>query len=138
MKRLFLDANLLFTAAHNPQGKAMLLLELAGAGCWEVVTSSYAVEEARRNLLRKFPDRLDAFEALLALVSVIPSPSGVNCLLPLSAKDRPIFEAALACGATHLLTGDLKDFGPFMNEPGQTKGIVIQTVAEFLRDIGTE
>jgi hypothetical protein len=38
----------------------------------------------------------------------------------------------------NLLTGDLKDFGPFMNEPGQTKGIVIQTVAEFLRDIGTK
>jgi hypothetical protein len=38
----------------------------------------------------------------------------------------------------NLLTGDLKDFGPFMNELGQTKGIVIQTVAEFLRDIGTK
>jgi predicted nucleic acid-binding protein len=138
VKRLFLDANLLFTAAHNPQGKAILLLELAGAGCWEAVTSSYAVEEARRNLLRKFPDRLDAFEALLALVSVIPSPSGGNCPLPLPPKDRPIFEAALAGSATHLLTGDIKDFGPFMNEPGQTKSIVIQTVAEFLRDIGTE
>ncbi|MEJ2327607.1 MAG: hypothetical protein P8Y27_17680 [Chromatiaceae bacterium] len=62
----------------------------------------------------------------------------MNCPLPLSAKDRPIFEAALAGGATHLLTGDLKNFGPFMNEPGQTKGIVIQTVAEFLRDIGTK
>ena len=138
MKRLFLDANLLFTAAHNPQGKATLLLELAGAGCWEVVTSAYAVEEARRNLSRKFPDRLDAFEALLALLLVAPSPSGAACPLPLREKDRPIFEAALACGATHLLTGDLRDFGPFMNDPRQTRGIVIQSVAEFLRDIGTE
>ena len=68
MRRLFLDANLLFTATHNPQGKAALLLELAAAGCWEVVTSTYAVEEARRNLSRKFLDRLDAFGALLALV----------------------------------------------------------------------
>lgn len=138
MRRLFLDANLLFTAAHNPQGKATLLLELAGASCWEVVTSAYAVEEARRNLARKFPDRLDAFEALLALVLVVPSPNGATCPLPLRPKDRPIFEAALACGATHLLTGDFRDFGPFMNEPGQTQGIVIQSVAEFLREIETE
>jgi hypothetical protein len=33
------------------------------------------------------------------------------------------------------LTGDLRDFGPFMNNPGQTRGIVIQTVAEFLKSI---
>ena len=33
MKRLFLDANVLFTAAHNPSGKAALIIELATMGC---------------------------------------------------------------------------------------------------------
>ncbi len=138
MKRLFLDANLLFIAAHNSGGKAALLLELAEAGCWEVVTSTYAVEEARRNLSRKFPERLSAFEKQLAFVRVVPSSTGTACPLPLRSKDRPIFAAARACGATHLLTGDLRDFGPFMNNPGQTRGIVIQTVAEFLKSIMQE
>ena len=133
MRCLFLDANVLFTAAHNPKGKAALVIELANSGYWDVVTSAYAVEEARRNLVRKFPRRLDAFKALLAPVRVAPSPRGVECPLPLRAKDCPIFEAALACGATHLLTGDLRDFGPFMNDPEHTLGVVIQTVAEFLR-----
>jgi hypothetical protein len=96
------------------------------------------VEEARRNLARKFPDRLDAFEALLALMQVAPSPSSATCPLPLPDKDHPIFAAALACGATHLLTRDLRDFGSFMDDPGQTQGIVIQSVPEFLQEMETE
>ncbi len=135
MKRLFLDASVLFTAAHNPKGKAALVIELASSGCWDVITSAYAVEEARRNLLRKFPRYLDAFEALLAPIRVTPSPRGLECPLPLRDKDRPIFEAALACNATHFLTGDLRDFGPFMNEPEHIRGVVTHAVAELIRGI---
>jgi hypothetical protein len=54
-------------------------------------------------------------------------------LLP--QKDHPIFNAAIQCKATHLLTGDVKDFGPFMNHPQSTSGIIIQTVSGFLSDL---
>ncbi len=135
MKRLFLDANVLFTAAHNPKGKAAVVIELANSGCWDVITSAYAAEEARRNLSCKFPLRINAFETLLATIRLTPSPKGVECPLPLRDKDRPIFEAALVCNATHLLTGDLKDFGPFMNDPEHTQGIVIQTVAQYFQTV---
>lgn len=138
MKRLFLDANVLFTAVHNPHGKAALLLGLGRRGCWEIVTSAYAAEEARRNLARKFPDRLDAFEELLAIVQVGSTSTSATCPLPLPKKDRPIFAAALVSGATHLLTGDLRDFGPFMNDPERTQGIIIQSVAEFFGEIATQ
>jgi predicted nucleic acid-binding protein len=138
VKRLFLDANVLFTAAHNRHGKAALLLELGRTGCWEIVTSAYAAEEARRNLARKFPDRLDAFEELLTVVRVGSSPTSAACPLPLPEKDRPIFAAALICGATHLLTGDLRHFGPFMNDSEHTQSIVIQSVADFFGEIATE
>ena len=47
MIRLFIDSNVLFTAAHNPEGKASLVTELAEAGNWEVVTSAYCIAEAR-------------------------------------------------------------------------------------------
>ena len=53
----------------------------------------------------------------------------------LAEKDRPIFQAALACGATHLLTGDLKDFGAFMNQAEKTFGVLVQTVADFLESL---
>ena len=48
--RLFLDANVLFTAAHNPRGKAALVIDLGREGHWEIYSSAYALEEATRNL----------------------------------------------------------------------------------------
>jgi predicted nucleic acid-binding protein len=130
--RLFLDANVLFTAAHNPSGKAALIIDLGAKGYWEVVTSSYTIEEARRNISIKFPDCLKRFETLVTRVIKIPSRSGRNCPALLPEKDRPILEAAIQCKATHLLTGDIKDFGPFMNNTNLTGGVLIQTVSEFL------
>jgi len=87
VKRLFLDANVLFTAAHNPDGKAALILELAGAGHWEALTSTYAVAEARRNLERKAPQRAPALRELLRNVRVVAATKGGGCLLPL--PERP-------------------------------------------------
>jgi len=130
--KLFLDANVLFTAAHNPGGKAAFVIELAGEGYWEVVTSSFAIEEARRNLEIKFPETLDAFENLMDGIKVVPAVFNETCPIELPEKDVPIFLSALVAGCTHLLTGDLKDFGTFMNVPKQTSGILIQTVHELL------
>jgi uncharacterized protein len=130
--RLFLDANVLFTAAHNPSGKAALIIDLGVQGNWEVVSCSYAIEEARRNISMKFPDCLERFETSISAILKVPTRSGLSCPIPLPEKDRPILEAAIHCRATHLLTGDIKDFGPFMNHPRLTGGVVIQTVSEFL------
>ena len=132
MSRLFLDANVLFTAAHNPHGKAAFLIALAAEGYWEVVTSPLAVEEAQRNLARKYPSCLSRFADLLARITQVPPGAGVHCPIPLPAKDRPILEAAIGCVATHLLTGDIKDFGPYMHKPDVCAGVMIQTVAHFL------
>jgi predicted nucleic acid-binding protein len=132
LKRVFFDANVLFTAAHNPAGKAKLVIEFGGKGYWEIVTNTLAVEEARRNLALKFPDCLTKFEILLSGISVFPSRIEGSCSFSLSSQDRIIFLSALKCKATHLLTGDIKHFGPFMNKPNLTSGIIIQTVAEFL------
>lgn len=130
--KLFLDANVLFTAAHNPHGKAAFVIELSSNGHWEIVSSSFAIEEARRNLEAKFPDALAAFEKLLGAVGVVPDVGEKACPLELPEKDVPIFLSALGARCSHLLTGDRKDFGRFMNVPKRTSGILIQTVADFL------
>lgn len=135
MIRLFLDANVLFTAAHNPSGKAAIIIDLGAQGYWEVMSCSYAIEEARRNISIKFPDSLKRFETFMEMVIKIPSRSGRNCPVNLPEKDRPILEAAIQCKASHLLTGDIKDFGPFMNHPSLTGGVIIQTASEFLEDL---
>jgi len=133
--RLFLDANILFTARHNPRGKAALVIELGSEAFWELFSSLYALEEARRNLERKFPRSLEGFGTLQNGVRFVEHRAGLGFPEGLAEKDQPIFQAALACQATHLLTGDLKDFGPFMNQPENTFGICIQTVAEFLNHL---
>ncbi len=132
--RLFLDANVLFTAAHNPSGKAALLIELE-QHTWAVFSSPFAFEEARRNLERKCPHRLDRLTALAHHMRFVehrptqPVPHG------LPDKDQPIFQAAVACKATHLLTGDLKHFGHLMDVPDETFGIRVQTVSQFLESL---
>ena len=132
MIRVFLDANVLFTAAHNRSGKAALVIELGIRGHWGLATSKYAFEEARRNLEIKFPDSLSTLEAFRPALKIVPSGAGTTCPVPLPEKDRPILEAAIRCKATHLLTGDRKHFGRFMNTPKVTSGVILQTVAEFL------
>jgi len=131
---LFLDANILFTAAHNPTGKAALVLELGTLRHWRMVTSTLAVEEASRNLAAKYPAARSRLEILLRHITVLPSATGGDCPIDLPAKDRPIFLTALRCGATHLLTGDMRHFSPFMNDASQTAGIRITTVAAFLSE----
>jgi hypothetical protein len=73
-----------------------------------IVTSSYAVEEARRNLADS--TQTDRLAELLKSVdvrgdvSVVPLPAGID----LPSKDIPILQAAVAAHATHLLTSDVK------------------------------
>lgn len=133
--KLFLDANVLFTAAHRASGKSAFIIEKAREGLWEAVTCELAVEEARRNLEAKYPGAIASFEELLRSVRLVPTIAGPRCPIDLPPKDVPIFLSAWRSGATHLLTGDLRDFGRFMNQPRITGDIVIQTVAAFLEKL---
>lgn len=132
--RLFLDANVLFTAAHNPDGKAAFLFERASRSGppWRLLCSACAIEEARRNLAAKSPQGMVAFDPLCALLKIVSQPAFAGTALALPANDQPIWSAALAARSTHLLTGDIKDFGPHMNHPAATAGVVIQTVGDYL------
>ena len=132
-RKPFLDANVLFTAAHNPEGKCSFVIELAGQGHWDALSCTLAVEEARRNLAVKFPDSVRRLRALLKSVEVLGTVfSSRDCPVALPPKDVPILVTALSAKCTHLLTGDRRHFGKLMNRPDLTAGIVIQTVTEFL------
>ena len=110
-----------------------MVIELGIRGYWRLFSSRYPLEESRRNLERKFPEALAELGTLQR--SIRPVEHLADSIFPesLSQKDRPIFQAAQAREATHRLTGDMKDFGAFMNQPEHTSGVCIQTVAEFLR-----
>lgn len=134
MDRLFLDANVLFTAAHNPSGKAAFLFDELSTAGWELISSGFAIEEARRNIAAKYPQYLERLGELVENVVEVSEPAlrEIPIAIELPEKDRPIFVAAVAARATHLLTGDLRHFGQHMNRPETSGGILIQTVADFL------
>ena len=135
MNRLFLDANVLFTAAHNPDGKASLIISLGIKGAWEVYTSGFALEEARRNLAAKYPSIEKTFNKLSSALTIVSESPAAPYPDSLDYKDRPIFQTAYACRATHLITGDIAHFGKLMNGPEETKGITILTPAMFLSSL---
>jgi len=129
--RPFLDANVLFTAAYNPEGLAGLLFVLGKRKAISLLTSGLAIEEGRINLDRKKPSALTKLEGLIKVSEVVQSPAQFAATLELPPKDLAIFAAAVAGRATHLLTGDKRHFGRYFNRPGATSGIIIQTVREF-------
>jgi len=119
--RVFLDANILFSAAQShSRMRTFLDVLLTRAAC---LTNEYAIEEARRNLAVKFPGGLTALERLVKQCEVI-SRLEVDLTIELPLKDVPIFGGAVAGHATHLLTGDERDFDKFWGRTIQGVKIV--------------
>ena len=117
--RVFLDANVLFSAAKSAGAVRALLEELLRLG-HECCADAYVVEEARRNLAAKAPGAGAALDRLLRRMSVAAlQPSGA---LPeeaqaLPEKDQPVFAAAMRSGCDVLLTGDRTHFGRWFGRP---------------------
>jgi uncharacterized protein len=115
-------------------GRGQLTLPAEVREKFTLITSEYAVEEARRNISPKKKASLPELVSVFSFVEIVPDVMGI-CPITLPSKDQPIFLSALRARATHLLTGDLKDFGVFMNRPEKTCGILIQTVADFFASL---
>lgn len=129
MDVLFLDANVLFSAAYRCDSGLRRLWDLDDV---VLITSAYAAEEARRNLPHA-PQKQQLAD-LLGNVRIVAG-AGVEPL-PLSGpglppKDYPILLAAIASRATHLLTGDVKHFGPYLGKA--VGGVLILRPGEYLR-----
>lgn len=131
---LFLDANVLFSAAHSPEGRGAALFALARKGFCRLSSSGYAVFEAERNLHAKSPGALKALEAMLPIISIVPEAAAETTaktsISELDAGDVPILAAALAAWAAILVTGDRKHFGRWMGR--EILGVEIRSIAQTL------
>lgn len=132
MDRLFLDANVLFSAAYRAEAGVQRLWRLESA---ELVSSDYAIEEARRNLIDA--EQRGRLDVLLQSITCVPSAVldpevGADVALP--EKDVPILGAAVAAGATHLITGDQRDFGRYFGSA--VLGVRIMPPATYLEGRG--
>jgi predicted nucleic acid-binding protein len=126
--RLFLDANVLFSAAYRERAGLLSLWDVRDA---QIITSRYAAAEARRNLsTREQQTRLDAILERTDLVDE-SDPRTIDDEKRLPEKDRPILRAAVLGKATHLITGDFSHFGRFFGE--RLQGVIIVPPADYLR-----
>ena len=73
--RVFLDANVIFSAALSPGGNARALFKLAALRGTLLVTSRFAVEEAFRNIAVKTPQHIAEGESLLTDIAEVAEPS---------------------------------------------------------------
>jgi uncharacterized protein len=112
--RIFLDANVLFSAAYGSPGLKRFW-ELAREGRCLLLASGYVVAEARRNL--SGPSHLKNFEDLLSEVQIIPDVVfQIPCPIDLPEKDRPVFLSAMVGKADYLITGDRSHFGKYFGQ----------------------
>jgi uncharacterized protein len=128
-ERVFLDANVLFSAAYLQDSGLRGLWRLKGV---ELLSSSYAIEEARRNLSEDGPEALGRLDRLLKSMKLVEEAQDQD--LPdsvrIDAKDKPILLAAIRGGSGHLLTGDQRHFGHLHGKIVQ--GVSIGRPADYL------
>ena len=110
--RVFLDANVLFSAAQTDGAVRALIVRLHESE-HQVVADAHVWEEARRNLVARCPSALPALDALTSTIGIFPLRGGVQAVegLPIDDKDKPVLSAAISLGCGALVTGDRTHFG---------------------------
>jgi uncharacterized protein len=127
MHRIFLDANVLFSAAYRADSGLLRLWTLPEA---QLCSSRYALEEARINLEEE-TQRHRLVELAQELEFFDSEPEELPRGIHLPQKDVPILLAAIAADATHLLTGDVRHFGQFFGK--KIVGVLIQLPGDYLK-----
>ncbi len=132
--KLFLDANVIFTAAYSAHGLSRGLFRLAAVGKCALCTSAFAHEEAVRNIRKKAPNKLADLTILMQQVDIFPEPHHQWIIraerLPLAGKDAPVLAAALQGKVDIFVTGDRSDFGHLFGRI--LEGVKILTPADAL------
>jgi len=124
---LFLDANILFSAAYREHSGLLRFWDLDSV---KLISSLYAIEEAIRNL-----DQLQQKGRLEKLLKKVEEtgcfhegldlPEGIT----IREKDKPILLAAISAQADFLITGDVRDFGKFYGQ--KISGVMVLPPSDY-------
>lgn len=134
--RIFLDSNVLLSAAFWPSGVTAACYRAAVSGGHTVVVSDYVYDEIRAVGERKFPGRVSALDEFLRLVSTFavhvttPPDAGPDEGLVRDDNDRPVLRGARAAACDVLVTGDKDLLDAGIGNPE------IIAPADFLRRYG--
>lgn len=123
--RVFLDANVLFSAAFSDGAVRRLVNDMHKAS-HTVVADRYVIEEALRNLAIHRFEAVPVLHTLTAALTVVPTRQSLADIPPeelrgvhLPEKDIPVLASAMSAGCDILITGDARHFGPLF---GRTVG----------------
>jgi uncharacterized protein len=128
LDRIFLDANVLFSAAYLENSRLARLWQVEDT---ELLSSAYAVEEARRNLVLGRPPSVICLEQLTPKLTLVDPPGDLKLPagLRLDSKDGPILLAAIHGKADFLLTGDGRHFGHLYGK--RIEGVMVLRPAQY-------
>ncbi|MFA5828958.1 MAG: PIN domain-containing protein [Candidatus Gracilibacteria bacterium] len=116
MIKLFLDANILFAATASISGGSRALFDLAQKKLISLVSSEYALHEAKINIEKKLGHEklVDFYKLVSWLTDVYKKPLTKSELSAFQeiivAKDIPILAGAKKLEVDFLITLDKKDF----------------------------
>jgi len=129
LDRIFLDANVLYSAAYLERSGLSRLWSLNDVA---LISSAYAIEEARRNLAIDRPGALNRLTRFMEALATADAPQALK--LPknvrLDPKDQPILLAAIHGKADYLLTGDLKHFNHLYEK--RIEGVLVLRPAQYI------
>lgn len=127
--RIFLDANVLFSAAQTNGAVRMLVTRLHESN-HRLIADAYVWEEAKRNLVARYPSGLSALDALTSTIAIVPlrGDQGPEAL-PVDDKDKPVLAAAITLDCRALITGDRTHFGHLFGKAVQGVTIYSHTLA---------
>ena len=133
--RVFLDANILFSAART-DGTVRRILGLLSESGHQCCVNAYVAGEARRNIAVKSPEHVEALERLLVVmvhVELVPGAPLRDELQLLPEKDRPVLDAAARGRCDALLTGDRAHFGRWFGR--SLAGVKIHSPKTLLQEL---
>lgn len=116
MDVLFLDANIFFSAICSKTGGSNYLFQLAKKKLFSIVTSEYALKEAKINIEKKLGRaKLPDFYKLVVILTEVDSKKTTSDQLTslhkaIAMKDVPILASAINLKVDFLITLDKKDF----------------------------
>ena len=134
--RVFLDTSAILAGLNSPHGAAGAVLGLCFSRDVDALISKQVIDEADRNIAKKFPKLLDGWRSFLLLPpTLIGDPSEREIqrafrLLPTS--DAPILAAAIKARPNFLITWNTRDF--LRRAVVEKTPFVICTPGEFLEN----
>ena len=131
--RVMLDTNVLFSAMYKFNGTPFDAFAKASGMPYRLVLCDQIVDELRRNINRKFPEKIPAIERFLAitqydLITISPEDTALDDEKNIPDEtDRPILRAARKANVDIFVTGDNDFLESSVTNPK------IMTAAQFMQ-----